>query len=698
MKLSARKFVKWLVKGSYYSIELDAYHLIFKSDNFKETVPFTNWNGRCYVERGICWGRLMIEVKDESETLTKIQVHGLDWMELKIFAEKLSKKYAAWIKTQKQRVSQIQPQLDDLKHRILMNQGYMRSNDLDVWKDNLNDLLNQHDLSPCLMKRVERHEFRFFDEWLTEGALKRQIHNEQWKRQQLQQWSVWFDQLEDSPLNASQREAVLLSDNHNLILAGAGSGKTSVLIARVRYLIESQQSKAENILLLAFSKKASLEMKKRFQHLGLENVRVLTFHGLAKKILEEITQKKIVISPLAMNQESKTTWLVLFLSKYFVIPTNEKRWKKHLSQWHIPGIKLKKPFIEQLHDSDLHQWMWRLISLLNQQNENYIQLKQLVKGDAQAESELNLIWPVFKKYKQTLKEQGAYDFQGLIREASKLLKRKQAQFGRQYDHIMVDEYQDISPSRLFFLQALCHVQRERGPSLFAVGDDWQAIYRFAGADVRLTSDFLSRFPDGVIGHLEMTYRFNSQIGDVANRFIQVNPKQLTKPLQSFRKTNKKAVHLIETSAIETKLEKLSANIRSEKRASVMFIGRQHKNKPSQFEHWVRQYPRLDFHYVTAHASKGLEADYVFLIDVNAGIFPAQQRQQGLEYVLLMMDEMEYAEERRLFYVALTRARHACWICSNETQLSPFIEELYAQNYPVTCRIPKHAFTQAVEAV
>ncbi|MEI8609056.1 hypothetical protein P4S70_08500 [Enterovibrio sp. Hal110] len=89
------------------------------------------------------------------------------------------------------------------------------------------------------------------------------------------------------------------------------------------------------------------------------------------------------------------------------------------------------------------------------------------------------------------------------------------------------------------LRQVCGGKRDRSPSLFAVGDDWQAIYRFAGSDVSLTTDFLARFPKGEIRYLDTTYRFNSMLGDVANRFIQVNPTQLSKPLNSHRLRRRK---------------------------------------------------------------------------------------------------------------------------------------------------------------
>ncbi|MEZ9134205.1 UvrD-helicase domain-containing protein, partial [Vibrio breoganii] len=116
-----------------------------------------------------------------------------------------------------------------------------------------------------------------------------------------QNWEVLFAQCESSPLNLSQQYAVLMNDDHNLILAGAGSGKTSVLTARVAYLLQSHQAQAEELLLLAFGREAAEEMKQRLNSkigLSAEKVQVSTFHQLGLKILNQVEPERVVISPL----------------------------------------------------------------------------------------------------------------------------------------------------------------------------------------------------------------------------------------------------------------------------------------------------------------------------------------------------------------------------------------------------------------
>lgn len=127
--------------------------------------------------------------------------------------------------------------------------------------------------------------------------------------------------------------------------------------------------------------------------------------------------------------------------------------------------------------------------------------------------------PLLKAWKTALKEENAVDFSGLIHQVIIILEK--GRFVSPWKHILVDEFQDISPQRAALLSALR--AQNKHTSLFAVGDDWQAIYRFSGAQLSLTTAFHHYFGEGDRSDLDTTYRFNSRIGEIANRFIQQNP-------------------------------------------------------------------------------------------------------------------------------------------------------------------------------
>ncbi|MEZ8144545.1 DNA helicase IV [Enterovibrio norvegicus FF-33] len=700
MKLSASKLAQWCVQGDHYSIALEEHHLVFESKHLTETVPFAIWDGQCRLSRGLLWGKLTFIVSPADQPARSISVYGLPWFELSSLVEQLTASYQDWLAKQKNTFMLVEHELVALRDELEGHKGYLRDADLQQWVSKAGIAVAEFGVHPQVASIANPALYQGFFGWLQNGSAMREAKNTQWRETELERWSQWFDGIESSPLNPSQRQAVLMDDNHNLLLAGAGSGKTSVLMARTQYLVASEQTTPERIVMLAFGKKASEEMAQRLASAGLRNVEVSTFHSFATKVIKALTGNAPVLSALATDEEAKLSWMTLWLAEHLTQPAVEKRWLKHLSQWKLPGLNAERKLAEQAHEPRLHKWLWRQVDLLIQQNKSQAAMRSQVNGDARAESEFALVWPLMRSYQTHLSQANEVDFNGLIKEATKLLLRKSATFSAQYDHIMVDEYQDISPSRMEMLEALCGGKRERAPSLFAVGDDWQAIYRFAGSDVSLTTDFLARFPAGVIRYLDVTYRFHSQIGAVANPFIQVNPRQLAKPLNSVKTQKKKAVHLVSSETLEDTLTKLAAS-KGERDATLMMIGRNHASKPEGFSSWQARWPSLNIVFVTAHASKGLEADFTFLLDVNEGVFPAKGQSEGLEVAMLSVDgEMEHAEERRLFYVALTRARQACWIFCHPEKPSVFVKELWQGDYPVMSKLPKKAleFEQAPPAI
>ena len=168
--------------------------------------------------------------------------------------------------------------------------------------------------------------------------------------------------------------------------------------------------------------------------------------------------------------------------------------------------------------------------------------------------------------------------------------------------------------------------------MFAVGDDWQSIYQFAGADVDLTTGFAKRFfRYSTIHRLDTTYRFNNQIGEVANQFIQRNPNQLIKTLKSYKQKKSKSVTLSESSSVEKILEELNRKAKSTQ--SVLLLARNHYHKPELLPQWQKQFALLSIDFMTCHASKGREADYVIILCVDEGQFPPRVKSLHIDGAL-----------------------------------------------------------------
>jgi DNA helicase IV len=311
--------------------------------------------------------------------------------------------------------------------------------------------------------------------------------------------------------------------------------------------------------------------------------------------------------------------------------------------------------------------------------------EKLVELDdyARLNSELSLCWPCYMAWKQMLTDQNQLDFDTMISKATQYVVR--GKFKSPWRFIMVDEYQDISPARLDLISALC--EKKKGDpkitsNLFAVGDDWQSIYQFSGADVGLTTRFVERFPHSTITELDTTYRFNNKIGEVANRFIQQNPNQLAKTLKSHVERKRNTVFVAPQNRVEKILDQLNRSASEPK--SVLLLARKNSNKPELLPDWEDSFRNLYIKFMTCHSSKGKEADFVIILNVDEGQFPLKRKFHHLDSALASQGGDNYpdAEERRLFYVALTRAKEKVW-ATYTAGGSTFIKELLSGDYHVS---------------
>jgi DNA helicase IV len=301
---------------------------------------------------------------------------------------------------------------------------------------------------------------------------------------------------------------------------------------------------------------------------------------------------------------------------------------------------------------------------------------------------LNIVRPIFDEYQQHLKINGEIDFNDMISKAIEYIESNRYQ--SPYTHILVDEFQDISASRARLIKA--SLRQQPGSVLFAVGDDWQSIYRFTGSDIRLTKQFEKHFGATAITLLDLTFRFNNKIGEVASAFVSKNPNQIGKTISSFSQESNSAVSLIR--AVERgdglKLAlKAIAQLplpRPEKMVSVLVLARYNFINDELADSLPKSsFPLLDIRWMSGHSAKGREADYVIVVGLEKGKFgfPNEMETDSiLEFLLPPEESFSFAEERRLFYVALTRARHRIYLVYNPLNASNFIRELIGGGYDV----------------
>lgn len=293
----------------------------------------------------------------------------------------------------------------------------------------------------------------------------------------------------------------------------------------------------------------------------------------------------------------------------------------------------------------------------------------------------NIFQPVYERYINALSDSNQIDFTDAILQATEICRTSHPV---EYDYIIVDEFQDISVDRYNFLKVL----REGNPpaKLYCVGDDWQSIYRFSGSDMALFNQFPEYFGATEINKIETTYRFGEPLVSLSSNFIQRNKAQIQKNIHSFSSEMRTELEFYAYDRRDycNTIGQLVASIPSDK--SIFLLGRYSFDdyylsfmyqsiKESNRFYYVIGGRKIEF--LTVHKSKGLEADYVILLQCNKDTygFPSQVSDDPvLNYVLTKSDQFSYGEERRLFYVAITRAKIKTLVLYDKRFPSVFVDE------------------------
>lgn len=293
----------------------------------------------------------------------------------------------------------------------------------------------------------------------------------------------------------------------------------------------------------------------------------------------------------------------------------------------------------------------------------------------------NIFQPVYERYIEELKKLNQIDFTDAILQATEICNSLHPV---KYDYIIIDEFQDISVDRYNFLKAL----RKGNPpaKLYCVGDDWQSIYRFSGSDMALFNQFTDFFGRTDINKIETTYRFGEPLVSLSSQFIQQNGTQIKKDIHPFNSEAKTELYFYEYDRANycNVIEQLVSSIPLDK--SIFLLGRysfddyylsyryQSTKEGDRFYYFVGN-RKIEF--LTAHKSKGLEADYVIILQCNKDTygFPSLVSDDPvLNYVLTKSDQYPYGEERRLFYVAITRAKIKTFVLYDKRFPSVFVDE------------------------
>ncbi|HDR2314455.1 TPA: DNA helicase IV [Enterobacter asburiae] len=680
MELKATSLGKRLAQHPYDRVVLLNAGVKVSGERHEYLIPF-NQLLAIHCKRGLVWGELEFVLPDDKV----VRLHGTEWSETQRFHHHLNALWQQWSQDMSVIAAQVLQQvLDDIAQSNAQHAWLTRQQTAGL-QQKIRQALSALPLSVTRLDEFDncRDAWRQCQALLNDKDKSRLAHNQAWTDAMLTQYADFFSTVESSPLNPAQARAVVNGEQSLLVLAGAGSGKTSVLVARAGWLLTTGEAVADQILLLAFGRKAAQEMDERIQErLHTRDITARTFHALALHIIQQGSKKVPSISKLENDAQARQalfikTWRQQCSEK----KAQAKGWRQWLEEelgWEVPeGSFWQDDKLARRLGSRLDRW----VSLMRMHGGTQA---EMIESAPEAIRDLfskrvKLMAPLLKAWKTALKEENAVDFSGLIHQAIIILEK--GRFVSPWKHILVDEFQDISPQRAELLSALR--AQNKHTSLFAVGDDWQAIYRFSGAQLSLTTAFHHYFGEGDRSDLDTTYRFNSRIGEIANRFIQQNPHQLAKPLNSLRPGDKKAVTLLADDQLEPLLDKLSGYAKPDER--ILVLARYHHLKPAALEKAATRWPKLQLEFMTIHASKGQQADYVIVLGLKEGSdgFPAPARESVMEEALLPVPEdFPDAEERRLLYVAITRARHRVWLLFNKEEPSVFVDILKSIDVPV----------------
>ncbi len=473
------------------------------------------------------------------------------------------------------------------------------------------------------------------------------------------------------PLDENQINAIINAKKYSLIVAGAGSGKTLTMVGKIKYLLEIKKVNPNDILCISFTNESVNSLKEKINNPAIS---VFTFHKLAISILKKEDLYYELASP---NFLKETIHLFFkeqllksnFLKKQFYLLTkklffNKKQYFTFLhNQKHIECEKLIATFISLYYTNNFTKRDFKAFF-----------------AEKKEKPLLYILYAIINFYEKEKEINHLYDFDDLIKKAMECCQKKNI---CQYQEIIIDEFQDTSKLRLDFIASIV---KNSDANLTVVGDDFQSIYKFSGCNLNIFLNFQQYFKGANIFKLENTYRNSQELIHVAGDFIMKNthqikkelksPKHLEKPLKFYYYLNPKKILLKTINQIDSQ--------------KILILGRNNFDLysyiPKERIHWKEngyftlENCKKNLRYLTIHKSKGLESDTVIIINLldNELGLPAKKKNKNIINLLQDKELFLYEEERRLFYVALTRTKNACFLLIPYFNPSLFIKEI--KNY------------------
>lgn len=481
-------------------------------------------------------------------------------------------------------------------------------------------------------------------------------YNKKFIKNELIASNVLLNNINGYSLDYNQRLSIIDNAENILVIAGAGSGKTLTIVGKIRYLIERLGINREEILCISFTNDSVNSLKKALIKNYNYNIDVFTFHKLAFNIIRN-NNKNIKLARLDTLEYVIDEFFYSNMKGLDILKNENKDNYEQLKLLIITFINLFKSKNYTIDKFDNFFKKYR-------KKEEYVLLK--------------IIKHIYIEYQIELESKCEVDFNDMINKAVEIVKDNG--YIKKYRYIIIDEYQDTSYTKYELIKNLKDTTNAK---LFAVGDDFQSIYRFTGCDLSLFLRFNKLYGSSKIIKINNTYRNSKELIKVAGGFIMKNKNQIRKRLYSSKKIHK-PIKIIYCKDIKESFLKLIKSIDT----PIFILGRNKKDiykvLDENFELFndgniiYKDNKEKTIKYMTVHKSKGLEEENVIIINLDDCIhgFPSKIKNNDiLRFVLNDKDMYPYEEERRLFYVALTRTKNNVYLLVNKKSESIFVKEL-----------------------
>ena len=434
-------------------------------------------------------------------------------------------------------------------------------------------------------------------------------------------------------LDKYQTKAVLCNKPAYLVVAGAGSGKTHTIASKVEYLLNNNYKNSE-ILCISFTNETVNSLKDRL----IKNnslVDVLTFHKLALFIIGK--KYKIASSNLLDYITEEYLNSIIYHDNTYKL---------------LEFINNKK---------NLKDMIVSFINQLKSLNYDDLYIYKLLKSNITSDNKILLIiiFKVYQIYQEELKSENKIDFNDMINlSIEKVDKLKRFK----YSYIIIDEYQDTSLTKYLLIKKLVD---KFNIKIMAVGDDYQSIYSFNGCSIKLFTNFKKYFKHPKIIKLKNNYRNSYDLVEISKRFVLKNKGQINKRIKS-NKYIKDSITIVYINDEIEAIKEVAGDI-----DNIMILAR-NNNDLERVKSFILD---KNITYLTVHASKGLEEENVIILNVVDDYLGFPNKIKSSEVLTFLQNYNYLEEERRLFYVALTRAKRKVFIFTKRGKESLFVKEL-----------------------